>query len=461
MFLECSGVKLDVLDTFVSLSPYLEQRRYERIIDMNHVNLANLREYVNYINGLNFTINLDFFEYMGTINTYKYPLEFWKVKLIDTRFRDFHEVILRSDPYAGLIEISFIRDRLEEVLMKVMPGKDLFIAGGAALYIAGITDKYHDIDIFTTNMRTVDNIAENLGKTVAFISDHALTVGRAQYILRNYKYASQIPHGFDVGCCGVIIDIDGEKCYITNRAKYSIDNSVNWLEPDRSSPTYIKRLCKYATRGFQIMLPLVNGLYLNTKTITNFKLDMIYTNEGQWYAPIDINMTDIKDYTNRVIVTNDIINELDKYREPIINATRLAKNPILREFVAFYTLDVDDNALALVRYNDDADRKYFTDCLPNDDASALILMSCLGIYSTIKYSKSEDYGNKYNMYDGRKLSWTKIDPMKQLTGTFHVENIHDLLNWYKSSPVVSTNDRIPIVTKQQRDHSYINIELMD
>lgn len=463
MLLECSGVRLEVIDEFVSLSPYISRMRgMSPITNMNHLNLADLTEYVKYINGENFNINEEFFKSMGTSNTYHYPLDFWKIKLIDTRLRDFHETIMKYDPYAGLTEINFNRKRFKAVMENITDEPHLFIAGGAALYIADITDRYHDVDIFTTDFRSVNKIAKSLDGETAYISEHALTIGRAQYILRKYKYISQIPHGFDVGCCGVVIDIDNEKCYITNRAKYCIDNKVNWLEPDRSSPTYIKRLCKYAARGFKIMLPMINNLYLNTRKITGIKLEMIYENEGLWYAPMDIPISDLMDFTRGVNVPNEVIDELRKYDSRItLSATELASNSILRELVAFYTLDTDDNAFALTRYNNRNDRKDFTQYLPTDEPSALILMACLGIYSIPKYYKSEDYGSNYDEYDGSKLVWTEIDPMKQLTGTFHVENINDLLHWYKSSSIVSTNDTIPIVTKQQKDHPYISIELMD
>lgn len=453
MYITSNGRILEILDKFVSLWPKRSQYTNTPM---------DLLEYVNYINGEDFKIDEKLFELMGTPNTYSYPLDFWKVKLIDDRLRTFHEDLMSLDEYEGLIELPYDNERYSRVMREIRKyspdvSKSLYIGGGAALYIAGIINKFHDIDVFTTDANVVDRIAKNIPKnSYAVLSEHALTVDRVQFILREYKYMSQIPHGFDVGCCGVIFDIDNMRCYCTRRAKYCIDNMVNWLEPDRSSPTYIKRLCKYALRGFRIMLPSINGLCLNIGQITNLKLSMMQLNEGNWYYEMDIRIKDLLDYSKNILIDNTTVNALNKYNpNDIISSSVLVDNKYIRELVVFYTLDVNDNAFALLRYD-----KHAGDLLPKDPCSRLLLMACLGIYKKIYEYNIEDYSTRPNKFEYEDLNWTRIDPMKQLTGTFHVENIADLRKFYMSSPLVS-NKGLPIVTKQQKDHEYCSIILSE
>ena len=74
-----------------------------------------------------------------------------------------------------------------------------------------------------------------------------------QIILRLYKTASEILHGFDVDSCSIAYD--GENVLMTQRAIFSMLNGYNTVNFDRMSPSYELRLIKYAMRGMKIYIP--------------------------------------------------------------------------------------------------------------------------------------------------------------------------------------------------------------
>jgi len=231
---------------------------------------------VSYLDFLNFRTDFEWnetiasdFDYLGHSNLLQYPLDFWKVKLIDDRVREFFS----THPQKQLIKLNAQEKRIEEILETLgligddfIQSKDLYIAGGAALYIAGITDIYHDIDIFTCNRKAAEEIIQHIidaeGNYPVY-SDHAVSFKglagykQVQLILREYSCPSEIVHGFDLGSCSVIFD--GTDVWTTVKGEYCFKEKVNWFEPDRSSPTYALRLAKYHCRGFKIMLPMTNS----------------------------------------------------------------------------------------------------------------------------------------------------------------------------------------------------------
>lgn len=229
-----------------------------------------LQEYIKFLQGYDFNMNEEIealFDYMGHHNTYRYPLDFWKVKLRDTWIRDnFYRLSLYNDPYYGLTKIPYNKERLVKQVHDLPKGH--YLAGGYVLYLADITVKYKDIDVFTTDPKVSEEV---FGKYMNYGSENAVDIlYDRQLILRVYSCPSEIVHGFDVGCCGVLFD--GKDVWATERALYCINNKVNWLEPDRASPSYIYRLCKYANRsmdielnkgGFRIMLPLSDEIKIN------------------------------------------------------------------------------------------------------------------------------------------------------------------------------------------------------
>jgi len=237
---------------------------------------------VSYLDFLNFRTDFEWnetiasdFDYLGHSNLLQYPLDFWKVKLIDDRVREFFSThpqkqLLPLHPDIGM------EGRIRKVLECLVGGKlpdDHYIAGGAALYIAGITDRFNDIDIFSCNRKLSTDYIKTVmnqlnGDSWIYASGHAITYhyqgSYTQLILREYSCPSEIVHGFDLGSCSVIFD--GTDVWTTVKGMYCIRNHVNWFEPDRSSPTYALRLAKYHCRGFKIMLPMTEGIGMSDYT---------------------------------------------------------------------------------------------------------------------------------------------------------------------------------------------------
>lgn len=263
-----------------------------------------------------FEVREDLFDFMGHPNVLHYPLDFWKVKLLDDRIRNtWYE--FKKDKYYRLVEL-IVEDqsRVNEVL-SCIPGtlpSNHYIAGGAALYIAGVTNKFKDIDIFSCDKNeSIEYIKRELapdydgvyhsGNAITFRSKVAI-----QLILREYSSPSQIVHGFDIGCCSILFD--GKKLWATNKALYCIDEMVNWFEPDRSSPTYAMRLAKYHTRGFILKLPSTEELGIDDGYIEKMEnriLSRYYGNE------LDVELIDYNQANNIYLNRDDIIDTYNKF----------------------------------------------------------------------------------------------------------------------------------------------------
>ncbi|KAJ3443233.1 ankyrin repeat ph and sec7 domain containing protein secg-related [Anaeramoeba flamelloides] len=77
-----------------------------------------------------------------------------------------------------------------------------------------------------------------------------------QIILRLYKSPAEVLMGFDIDSSSV--GYDGKDVYMTPRAHRAIVKMQNTVDMSRRSPTYEKRLAKYATRGFSILIPFLD-----------------------------------------------------------------------------------------------------------------------------------------------------------------------------------------------------------
>lgn len=225
------------------------------------------KQYISYLRGEDFMMNKEiegFFDLMGHPNKMKYPYDYWCIKLYDNWIRDrFYDLELyKKDPYYGLHKIPILNK------LNIHTPSGCFVAGGACLYMAGVVNAYNDIDIFCTDkdkaieyllsLKDPLNEDEELYNCISiFRGDNALSwrLKRKKYqlILRLYKSPSEIVHGFDLDCVGIIYD--GSYLYATTRTLYALHNRVNWFDPDRASPSYAYRLSKYNIRGFRIGLP--------------------------------------------------------------------------------------------------------------------------------------------------------------------------------------------------------------
>lgn len=80
---------------------------------------------------------------------------------------------------------------------------------------------------------------------------------RVQVVLRLHESISHILFSFDIDACCVAFN--GERLYVTPRAKRAINWGINVVDPDRCSPTYEDRLYKYAmVKGFAVAMPNID-----------------------------------------------------------------------------------------------------------------------------------------------------------------------------------------------------------
>ncbi|KAJ6236128.1 ankyrin repeat-containing protein [Anaeramoeba flamelloides] len=77
-----------------------------------------------------------------------------------------------------------------------------------------------------------------------------------QIILRLYKSPAEVLMGFDIDSSSV--GYDGERVWVTPRAHRAIIKMQNGIDMSRRSPTYEKRLAKYAARGFSVVVPFLD-----------------------------------------------------------------------------------------------------------------------------------------------------------------------------------------------------------
>ena len=78
-----------------------------------------------------------------------------------------------------------------------------------------------------------------------------------QLILRVYASFSEVLHGFDLDASCVGLDAEG-RIWVTDRWLHAFRTGVNVFSFSRMSPSYSKRLVKYAWKGFKLYLPGFN-----------------------------------------------------------------------------------------------------------------------------------------------------------------------------------------------------------
>lgn len=315
---------IEIEDIYVSYSPYMSASvsfTKSNIIEVREHPIDTIKNYVNFLEGKSFTMTEEdesFFEFMGHPNENRYPLDFWRLKLRSRWIRDnFYKYKLydRDNGLYGLIEVPIINrlstnsednrtsasSRYGFTRSKAGISRCIFInknrididsldterdgvviAGGAALYSAGLSRCMGDVDMFYIG-NTVPNIHDSNDEesrrtshlfnsknsynmyysleSTNSISGVVTPYGsmKVSIISRLYKCPSQVVHGFDLDCCQYIIVYRKgiPTLYATEIAIYSTENDVQWYDPNMTSTTYTQRLCKYHSRGFKLKLPMI------------------------------------------------------------------------------------------------------------------------------------------------------------------------------------------------------------
>lgn len=418
----------------ISYSPYLKMLRDTRIgkrmvgdsyrIDYT---LSLIRRYKMFLQGYTPIMNEDteeMFAFMGHPNTMGYPLDYWAVKLHDNWVRDhMYKKNLYEDPFYDLEEVPVVNQIPDKIVVPVDP--NLYIAGGFAMWMAGFTRDYSDVDYFFTHPSAlehvlhslhldgndVDDYHANISAMPTYISVTHRTISdyrrhdipTMQMILRLYKAPTEIVHGFDLDSCGVILshDSDGQPhLWATKRAMWSYRNKINWFDPLRASPSYAYRLSKYMTRGYEIGL-----VHLDPESIQ------------------DDRVRDIWNFIHRILGTLRV--------------------PEHMENMGHYYHFANQTSSTASEY--DMIRKV----IPKDPGSILILASVYHFHTSIW--KSCDYSwmndnpvmlntlNDIDAYLHDAIVWNEQDPMMQVSSTRYPSPIANLESWWRNSPLVNAS----------------------
>lgn len=447
--------------------------------DIININLFD--NYLEFLKGEDFDMNIcdeNFFDFMGHPNLMEYPLDYWKIKLHDNWVRDnFYRMKLYENPLYDLIEIKLsdfdsIESTLDERAMdskyykaekdrynkhnyKVNKYYDYqqilndipsgaYIAGGFLLEILGITNKSSDIDIFFTSKETFyDMITMKNYYGYPILSENSVSFRKGerkyQLILRLYKSPSEIVHGFDLDCVGVLYY--NHKFYATKRTYYSIKNKINFFDPDRASPSYYYRLNKYKMRGFDIILPQFNEEFIDQNSLDIFSrkifkigfkiVNQIYKDDYYSFGhdcssdcSFDIVMNFLKLYKDtQKYVNSSTIEIIYRYFDGCDSESK-----VLNRIISFIMKNKDKFP---------KDYKNFVSVMPKDGLSIIILLKFRNIMTS--YWKQLDYDSEHHIShsNNRKnidcLTWKEQNPMEQITSTFRPEPISNLKDFYNRS----------------------------
>ena len=463
-------------DEYVKYSPYLSTListdvnvDTEDSIPIIDADPEHFNEYAKFLQGSDFHMDEEIealFDYMGHSNKMGYPLDYWRVKLQDNWIRDnFYRLELWVDPYYGLIEIPIVRKLpipLHPMFVESSDSTRIYAAGGVCLYMAGYTSDFSDVDLFTTSKSEAtkylsfpDNVRYRYSKNcisfwghdigIQVSNDHGtdtLSRKKFQFILRLYKSPSEIVHGFDVDCCGILYD--GHCLWATKRALYAIQNKVNWFDPSRSSPSYAYRLSKYSIRGFKISLPHFDESLIRYDKIDDMlkRIEKRYFSITPNYESVDIGDINIQDPYNTLMRLAKILKSKKTIKVNDL-VTRLDLENNLRKSTSRYG--------TMIRYII-GDCKSVKDIVPKDPVSILILSKLYSLH-TAYWSRSDydssvisyDVLNVYGSHPIRKLlprlQWKEQNPMEQISSTFYPDPIgseeYQLKEWYLTSPLTS------------------------
>lgn len=521
----CQGQIYDVEDQFMQFSPLLktlfetklevEVKNGYPIIGDDDPMFRLMGEYLLYLSGQSFTLNneeekelfIDLYDYMGgeplSPSLLALPPPMFAMKMTDN-WRRTHLLSFNEDPFFGLVEIPRVRDYKICLERQVIPD-GTYIAGGYAMYLAGWSDKYKDVDLFFTrkdaliellkeicsdmtevkgvkyvestdddedysdHFRVTKNSVELIHGSVTATGDN-LSIQRPsiQGILRLYSCPSEIIHGFDVDCCGILYDPSSDKLYATERALYAFLNKTNIFDPERSSPSYVYRLTKYALRGYDIYIPGYDESRLDQEKVhilLNY-LKEIFTRgliESAGFRPGEVPIPEEYKRFLAVNVASDYDVEMtegfpdgDFITRGYASQLRLL-NPERPwgQIMNYYQNEIEwYNLILMLGCSYTSPRKI-------SPVDRLILMKTLSIFVPYEHGNyPSDYSDRdaYNYEDGYEiprergvdtyiifkngyilvppLSWKEQDPGTQVTSTFTPEPIPDLEEWLSSSTFI-------------------------
>lgn len=300
-----------------------------------------------------------------------------------------------------------------------------------------------------------------------------------QIILRHYKAPTEIVHGFDLDCCGILWDgtyrVVGShrvpNLWATERAVYAHEHHVNWFDPGRVSPSYAYRLSKYSLRGYKIMLP-----GFNEEMIDSDKYEIIYDQVLETYLYM---MTDMDIDAEpgigasielaRYLVTDTRLKDSLHSEGDIVDIVSRAiiQHAHLGHYPGDPLVPGDPRPLkfgmmvnALNRNIRSYETRTVRSLIPRDPVSILILAKFYsfhtGIWKQRDYDRKSGTDQEWN--SGREalsmIQWVEQNPMAQVSSTFYPTPVQDLYTWYLTSPLVkghippSPREKIPITFRR-------------
>ena len=494
------GTQLYTIDErFARLSPYLntlldtevgcDMKDDAYVID----NFPLLGKYLDYIQGKEFTLDatekdefLDMYDYFGhDANKYQmYETDMIPMKMHDNWVRDnLYMLELWRDPLYDLVEVPALEERVQKILSEIHLVENSYIAGGAAMYMAGWTDSYNDIDIFFTDKNALTDLLLQRSKHVIEclkasgdwtnmlvygVTKNAVHICEAQGILRLYKAPTEIVHGFDVDCCGILYDLHTGKLWATKRAYWSFLNKMNIFDPERASPSYVSRLVKYMRRGYDIYIPYFSQLEINEQSVQDWKdtvLNMYYNNIESYIILLDEN-------------DKGALTLPDKYLEEVRIRGRDNYVPLPEEYYFLFSEDEKDRIFIeermlksmkkmdlsypwgqIVKFIGD----YYTTSVKESDQDILFLAKTLRVYTNRLNTNISDYDPEFVEMFRRftseevedttpllkevmteiiyrngtlimpDLEWKEQNPMEQISSTFNPTPITDIKEWLRES----------------------------
>jgi hypothetical protein len=214
-------------------------------------------------------------------------IRFSEIKIADETWKwdDSVPIVHRGRPEWMTSDwLRTLDDFKEEVAEKhtwldAIVSKNLVLAGGAPvsiiqrahfgdadLFLVGLSEPECDAEInrvlealfnlwgVLTVYRTASCVTIRAGELEAYSGRPEWPL--VQIILRRYDTVSEVIHGFDNGACAVAYD--GEEVWFTSLSKVAFELLVMIPDMTRRRNSYERRLRKYYSRGFGIVLPEID-----------------------------------------------------------------------------------------------------------------------------------------------------------------------------------------------------------
>jgi hypothetical protein len=241
------------------------------------------------------------------------------------------------------------------------------------------------------------------------------------------------------------------RLWATKRTIWAINNRINWLDPDRASPSYSYRLAKYMTRGYTLALPLldqdemvrVRNNILRIKVQLRHEFIRFISNQQQGDPVYDSIQEDIDDIPDKYDLENpDVVDKYNHLTMDLDQPLSEEQSEMMKKAIIYFgdkIMEVHFQASVLVT---EGQQDIVNRIVPSDPASIVLLASIGSLYTSA--SRHFDYDrdipkmrwNRFDTVNPKDLLWITQDPMAQVSSTIHSTPIRNLKAWYYTSPLI-------------------------